>query len=341
VKITGVRTSLLPSGADIRARCLLELQTDAGIIGTALGTAAIQHLAAKVTEELLIGSDPRATSTLWPQLLQANARAHGALTATIAAVDIACWDAKAQANNEPLWRTLGALRPRVNVHMRAPDDASFERWCRSVVTSSCINSVVVTSSGDPQTDLARLLVARDALSRPGFDCALILDAREQWSTKEAIRCVSEIERSVDLTWIEAPTHRHDFLGHRRILDSIRSGVCAGGHLTSAAEFLPHLHHRALSVVQLDVSLLGITAALQIADAAYGFELPIALTASPGHLHVHLGAALPYCASVEIAPVGAPISTDIRIVEGRAIGGDRAGHGFKLESLNSAANQPTK
>jgi L-alanine-DL-glutamate epimerase-like enolase superfamily enzyme len=338
MKITGAKTSLIRSRVESHARCLLEVHTDAGITGTAVGTAGIRHHATHLVEELLLDADPRATSFLWQQLSQANAQANGALTATIAALDIALWDAKSKANNEPLWRTLGALRPNVNVHARVPSDTgiSLKHWCRSLVASTAVRNVVITASGNSQADLSTLLTAREALSAPGVECALILDAREQWSTKAAIRAITEIERSVDLSWIEGPIDRHDFLGHKRLLDSIRSGVCAGGKLSSAAGFLPHLHHHSLSVVQLDLALLGITAALQIADAAYGFEIPVALTNSPGNLHVHVGAALPYCASVEIAGGDTFINSDIRIQASRAVGGDRPGHGLLIDSLDIAA-----
>jgi L-alanine-DL-glutamate epimerase-like enolase superfamily enzyme len=314
---------------------LLEVETDSGITGIALGTAAIHHQSVQLVNELLVGRDPRATTMLWQHLQQANAHADGALTATIAALDIACWDAKAKFNDEPSWRTLGALRPRVQAQLRAPEN-DLEHWCRSIAKPAGVRSVVITSSGDAQQDLARLLIVREALSHAGSDCAVMLDAREQWSPKEAIRCVAEIERFIDLSWVEAPTLRHDFLGHKRILDSIRSGVCSGGHLTSAADFLPHLHHHSLSVVQLDVSLLGITAALQIADAAYGFEIPVTLTRSPGNLHAYVGAALPYCANIEFADNDSFVSGDVRIEDGWAVGGDRPGHGLIVESLSNVA-----
>jgi L-alanine-DL-glutamate epimerase-like enolase superfamily enzyme len=52
-------------------------------------------------------------------------------------------------------------------------------------------------------------------------------------------------------------------------------------------------------VQLGFQNAGITGALQIADTALGFELPVAVVAAPGNLNAHLAAALPLCMSLEI------------------------------------------
>jgi L-alanine-DL-glutamate epimerase-like enolase superfamily enzyme len=332
VKITGARTTLVhPRAGSRESRCIVELQTDAGAIGVAIGAASIHQNARRVVEELLLDADPRAVTMLWQKLSEANARSEGSLGPTIAALDIALWDLKAKLNDEPLWRTLGGLRPRVNMHMRVStsvDDAALDTWCRAAAPSS-IRGVVLTSSGNAESDARRLSRVRDALANPAYDCELMLDADERWSAKDAIRAVVEIERAVDLAWVEAPIARGDFLGHKRVGDSIRGAVCAGGKLSAASEFLPHLHHHSINIVQLDIARTGITASLQIADAAYAYELPIALTRSPGNIHAHIGAVLPYVASMEYDD-DTSVGSDIRLENGWTIAGDRLGHGLMFD-----------
>jgi L-alanine-DL-glutamate epimerase-like enolase superfamily enzyme len=331
VKISGVNTKLVSIGD--ATHCVLELNADEDIVGVAIGPASIQHHAKTLVDEVLLNADPRAVAAHWQALSRANTQADGTLASTIAALDIALWDLKAKLNDEPLWRTLGGLRPRVNTHIRAPsfdDEAAFDAWCRQLNASSDVRGVVLTTSGDASEDAHRFTKIREALANPAYDCKLMLDANERWSAKDATRAISEIERNVDLAWVESPTARADFLGHKRVLDSIRGAVCAGGKLSSATDFLPHLHHHSLNIVQLDIARTGITAALQIADAAYAFELPIALTRSPGNIHAHLGAALPYAASMEVEQAS-NIDSDVRIENGWAVAGDRAGHGLALAS----------
>ena len=78
---------------------------------------------------------------------------------------------------------------------------------------------------------------------------------------------------------------------------------------------------------------GITAALQMADAAYGYELPITLASSPGNIDAHLGSAMPYFKNLEITDPVPPesfLSTDVHIEDGWAIAGDKPGNGLEID-----------
>ena len=129
-----------------------------------------------------------------------------------------------------------------------------------------------------------------------------------------------------------PAQRHDAAGLKRVSSAIRAAVCAGGRLSSPADYLAHFHARSLDVVELAVAGVGITGALQLADAAFGFELPVLLTDSPGDLHAHIGAVIPTCMGMEVhAPLGGgALSGDVRIEGGWAIAGDRPGHGVIVD-----------
>jgi len=74
--------------------------------------------------------------------------------------------------------------------------------------------------------------------------------------------VGEMEKQFDLTWVEEPARRWDFLGLKRVSNAIRSAVCAGESLATPGDFLPHFHHHALDIVQLGLGNGGITGALQ-------------------------------------------------------------------------------
>lgn len=329
MKITGAEILQGPEYPIVR------VNSDAGVHGmAALNRPVGDHPRVRqLAEELLIGTDARAIAHHWTSLSAANDRHDRALSAEIAALDVALWDLRAKSMDEPLWRTLGALRPKVNVHARVPGThrgrESLQRWCAEI-SAAGIRGVLLETSDDSAADAELLAMIRGHLGHR-MDHAFMLDAQERWTPKDAIRALSEIERSVDLTWIESPAHRGDFLGLKRVGDAVRAAVCSGAQLTSAADFLPHLHRRSLDIVQIDLGRTGITAALQIADAAYGFELPVALTAVPGNVHAHLAAALPYCASIEWS-MGALCPSAIRIENGWAVGDDTAGHGFELERV---------
>ena len=62
-------------------------------------------------------------------------------------------------------------------------------------------------------------------------------------------------------------------------------------------------NEAVDVVQVGSGTSGITGALQVADMAYGFELPVSVMNSPGNHMAHLAAALPNHIMMEVIDAG--------------------------------------
>ena len=185
---------------------------------------------------------------------------------------------------------------------------------------------------DQDMDIRRIGLMKDALSKNTSRPMLLIDANEYWSPKQAIRHMREIEEQFDITWIEEPARRWDFLGLRRIKESVRSAVCIGENLDTLGDFLPYFHHGSADVIQVGSGMTGITCALQIADAAYGFELPVTLGGSPGSFHAHLAPAIPNFMSMEVGDVHpeAVFTSDVRIEDGWLIPGDKPGTGIELD-----------
>ena len=123
MKVTGVRTKAYeieltrplgdandPRGCTHLAMMAVFLDTDEGISGIAISGPGAEKTIAGMVDGLIVGRDPRGVRGLWKrmvdQVFKGNNR--GAVTGAIAAIDVALWDLKAKANNEPLWKTLGA-----------------------------------------------------------------------------------------------------------------------------------------------------------------------------------------------------------------------------------------
>ncbi len=186
---------------------------------------------------------------------------------------------------------------------------------------------------DLEADIRRLGLIKDALKTSTPVPELMIDAGGRWWPKESIRHIRRIESEHDLTFVQGAVASGDFLASKRLADSIRAAVCAGGDLTTGSAYLPYLHHHAANVVAIDIQRLGITGAMQIADTAYGFELPVTLIASPGNIHVHVAAAMPNVMSVEVLdpqPAQGLIATDVRFESGWGSAGDAAGNGLAID-----------
>ena len=98
-----------------------------------------------------------------------------------------------------------------------PDRRRARRALRRRTPSAGLRAAKLKGGLDVERDLRRLLLVRDVLTdagnglRPG----LMLDANECWTRKQAVRHVRELERTLDLTWIEEPVRRWDADGHGR------------------------------------------------------------------------------------------------------------------------------
>jgi L-alanine-DL-glutamate epimerase-like enolase superfamily enzyme len=326
----------------------VELATDAGLTG--IGFAVTEHLplVERLARELLFGADPRGVTGLWQRMVDATRCTPWARTAAaaIAGLDLALWDLKAQSAGEPLWRALGASRPRVNAHLRtsAADRIDIaDALSVEALRAGGFRGALLAGSVGATLDQERWLTAiRDVLRDHTDEPALMLELVSVATAKEAERRLRALERTHDLTWVELPAMSMDAAGLERVSKSVSAAVCGGRWLGGPEDFAAHFRARSLDIVQVGWTNAGITGALQIADTAFGFELPVALTASPGHLNAHLAAALPLCMSLEIddeaaVAAGGAIVGDVRIEQGWAVAGQRPGLGLALDSDTPAGS----
>jgi L-alanine-DL-glutamate epimerase-like enolase superfamily enzyme len=346
MKVTGVKVTpyacppgRTPAGRHAQSGCVVELSTDDGLTGIAIGVAGARAQIERVVAELLVGADPRAVTGIWQRMSDAQAqRRHvGLASTTIAALDVALWDLKAKANAEPLWKTLGGARPRANAHAggiaRAASTEELTAWYQTLALDHGLRGAKLEVGPDEEADFERLTRMRTALEHGTTMPTLIVGADQGWTPKEAIRRLRAMEREFDIAWVEGATCSWDFPGLKQISDAIRGAVCVGDDLATRGEFLPHFHHRSADVIQLDIGVVGITGALELADAAYGFELPVTLAEAPGNIHAHLAGVMPYFMSMEVVNPAErwPIfASDVRIEAGWAIAGDAPGNGLIVD-----------
>lgn len=352
MKITGVTTTLYrfnmarrmgdansPMGRMRGSGSVLELRTDSELTGIACGGGNVRSIIDSLVDGILKGQDPRRVTGLWQRMVDKHFKGghDGLANDAISVLDMALWDLKAKANDEPLWKTLGGTERRINAYASGLDmplsDSELHAWYRSMATEYGFTAGKLKVGLDQESDIRRIGIMKDALGVSLDDPDLMIDANEYWSPKQAIRKVREIEATFRLAWVEEPARRWDFLGLRRISDAITAPVCAGENLDTLGDFLGYFHNRSADVVQVSAGMGGITCALQLADAAYGFELPITLGGSAGHLHAHLASVMPNYVTIEIGnPVddSGVILSDTKIENGQAVLGDKPGLGIEID-----------
>lgn len=316
---------------------ILLVETDAGITGIGLGP----HPGIERVFPAVDGEDPRAVTALYDRMLAHLFKTGhaGAHFGAVGVLDMALWDLKAKAADEPLWRTLGARDRFVPAYASCLEPAVptadlpglWAPWVERGFTA-----VKVKGGLDLDHDLERLLLARDTFGAGCRRPAVMLDVNESWTRSQAVRQVGEIERHLDLTWIEEPVRRWDADGLAAVGRGVRAGVASGENLTGLEQLRPLLAAGALDVVQTG-SCWGITHFLRVATLAHAMDLPVSPVGYNADPLAPAAAAVPNHLTLEVQDLHPPVgvAVDTEIVEGGVRLGDAPGNGYAIDEQSIA------
>lgn len=317
----------------ITEEAVVLVETDAGITG--VGTGHVADLARLFPA--IEGQDPRAVTALYDRMLARVFKAGhaGATFGSIGTFDMALWDIKAKAAGEPLWRLLGARDRFVTGYASGLDIALSDDELASFYAQMAdlgFSSGKLKGGRDFDADRRRLHIVRDAMGRNSRRPAVMFDANESWNLKQAVRYVSELEREIDLTWVEEPLRRWDAEGHARLSRSIRAAVATGENLTGLEQFRPIMDAGGVDIVQVGCTW-GVTHFLRVAILAHGRDLPISPVGVTANQAVaHAAVAVPNHLSAEVQDLGAPFGLEIdqHFADGGIVLGDTPGHGVSVD-----------
>jgi L-alanine-DL-glutamate epimerase-like enolase superfamily enzyme len=328
----GDANGIYPSG--VVAVPIVILDTDEGITGVGLGP----HPRLEELFPAIEGEDPRGVAALYDRMLRWTFKAGhaGAVFGTIGALDSALWDIKAKAVGQPLWRLLGGRDRRVPAYASGLDIALSEDELATTYRAYAergLRLAKVKGGLDVDQDRRRLSLVRDVLSdfsrgvRPG----LMLDANESWTRKQAVRHVSELEDTLDLTWVEEPVRRWDAEGLATVGRGIRASVATGENLTGLEQLRPLLAIDAVDVVQT-ASVWGVTHFLRVAALAHAHDLPVSPVGTTPAGLLHAATAVPNHIVSELQDLQPPIglTVDHDVEDGCFVLGDGAGLGITVD-----------
>lgn len=309
------------------------VETDEGIDGIGLGSHADLDRLFPAIE----GEDPRSVAALFDRMTAHVFKSGhaGATYGGIATLDAALWDIKAKIAGEPLWRLLGARDRFVPGYASGLDIALDDDQLHAFYAVFAERGYVagkLKGGLDLDTDLRRLGVVADALSRNTQRPGLMIDANESWQVKQAVRYVSTLEQRYDLVWVEEPLRRWDAVGHVRLSNAVRAAVATGENLTGLEQFRPLFDAGAPDIVQAG-AIWGVSHFLRLAYAAASHDLPVSIVGYGSNPAVAAAAAtVPNHLTTEVQDVRSAlgVTVDHVITDGGIMLGDQPGAGITID-----------
>jgi len=355
VKITGYEATALNIPEDdplanmpeeagrTRPIVTLRLRTDNGLEGIAVtfyGGAMSGSLRVAVEElaALTVGMDPLRIEQIIGKLRAGTGDScgpGGIFTLALSAVDIALWDLKGKALEQPLWKLLGGHRDRVPTYAsgalrRGLTDDQAQQAARTLVDKGFTQmKTQMALPGNPTIadEIRRIRLVREAV---GPDITLMCDINQRWRPEQAIDIASRIE-DVGLFWLEDVTRADDFQGLARVTAALKTPIAGGEYLWGIEPFRQMIEARSVDIPMVDIARCGgVTQWMKIAGMCEAFNLPIVSHVMPEIL-VHVVAACPNGLTVEYMPWMLCLYEETpEVKDGHMILPDKPGLGLKFD-----------
>lgn len=289
---------------DAREYLLVEIRTDAGVVGTGYGMTRDAPLAAILARSIaprLVGADPLLGEAIWTSLYDANLTLgqRGLFMRCLSAVDIALWDIKAQVAGLPLWQLLGGARDRVPAMIAGGyprTGTTLDELGAEVAGYAAAGfGVIKIAAGDLAADTERLRVARSACGAS----RLAYDVHWAWQRLADVLPTVRGWDAFELAFIEDPFPSESPRLAAQLRERTGIALALGEDVTGRFAYRDLLQHAPPDHLRTDATTAGgISEVVKICALAAADSIPVLPHIFP-ELHVHLAAALPIVAAVEV------------------------------------------
>lgn len=301
------------------AMCVVEIQTDDGLVGTgwcedyARATSVIieNHLT-----RLLVGADPLERGRLWDQMFRSTmpyGRKGPALYA-ISAVDIALWDLAGKHSGQPVFELLGGrardVIPVYASHLHFTNEDEFVAEAAEYVRRG-FKAMKMRFLHGPADGLAGLRRNVELVSMlraaVGDGIDIMADAYMGWDLEYALRMCRALE-PFDMKWVEEPLLPDQIREYAALRRDSPVPIAAGEHETTRYGFAQIIEAGALDIIQFDIGRVGgFSEARKVCALAQAAGLPV-YTHAYGMPTLHLATSDPAVGMVEYFPV--PVWDDV-------------------------------
>jgi mandelate racemase len=319
------------------ALLLLDLQTDGGIVGRsylfAVGKHNLKPLAALVEAmAAMVEGDEVAPFDLERKLRARYALlgVHNMVLFAIAGIDMAAWDAFAQALGQPLARVLGAKpRPIAAYNSKGLGLLPLKdlpREASDLVAEGFGAVKLRVGRATAEDDLKAIRAVKKEI---GAGVRLMVDFNQGLSVAEALKRGRMIDAEGGVDWIEEPVRADDFAGCARVARELATPVQIGENFMGPEQMAQALAAGACDFAMPDVERIGgVTGWMRAAALAQGAGLEMSSHLFP-EVSCHLLAATPACHWLEYVDwADAILEEPVRRKDGHVLVPETPGVGMK-------------
>ena len=245
--------------------CLIcRIDTDEGITGwgEAFGPARIHKtIIDEYYTPYLIGKCPMDIEVIWEYLynLMRDSGQKGVTIQALSAIDIALWDIKGQANNQPVYQAMGgAFRDCVEAYATG----MYRRYTKDEISLTTNEAISYVEQGfraikikigfGLEYDVKIVRAIREAV---GPDIKIMVDANHGYNAMTAIQAGREFE-PLNITWFEEPVPPEDLAGYQEVRLKLSIPISGGEAEFTRYGMFPLINNRCVDIIQPDCTITG-------------------------------------------------------------------------------------
>jgi mandelate racemase len=321
---------------NVAALLLLDLETDAGIVGRSYLFAVGKHNLAPLARLVEAMAEMVKGDAVAPCELERKLRAkyallgvHNIVLFAISGIDMAAWDALGQALGEPLVLLLGgAPRPipaynSKGLGLLPLKDLAGE--ATELLEEGFRAVKLRVGRATAKEDLEALRLVKKAI---GPEVTLMVDFNQGLSVAEALARGRMIDDEGGVLWIEEPVRADDFAGTARVRDEVKTPIQIGENFMGPEQMAQALAAGACDYVMPDAERIGgVTGWMRAAALAQAAGIEMSSHLFP-EISAHLLAVTPTAHWLEYVDwADAILEEPLRVMDGYVHVPERPGVGI--------------